>query len=245
MINWQRYWSRAAELYEEQQDGECNLVRQLRGVHTALIRNDQPTRPVLTEDGNVEEWPWERHPEQHQQVLFSWLCKHREVNFVIELGAGYGRNVLALADTFPDVQFAALEPEPAGRRLCRLIADDHGLDNVIVDGCDLNDLQLPIGDPARTLLFTVHAIEQVRELPEDAIPHMAERARLGIFFEPLGTKYCQRVDGYNCNLLRRLAEARGTIRVTDTRRDAWGGRPDNPTSIVWWESQSANVFAGQ
>lgn len=169
---------------------------------------------------------------------------------VAELGSGSGINLLNLhLWGGPRVPYFALEPTEQGRACATLLA---GLDG----GLDLSarpfDFESPGYDLPRaehTLVFTSHSIEQVTELPSDAITGLFGLADsvTGVHFEPIGWQVRQAaVDdparrwaekkGYNRNLWPLLAglAASGEIEIETALPDVIGDNRRNASTLVVW-----------
>jgi hypothetical protein len=176
-----------------------------------------------------------------------------DVDLVAELGSGGGINLLNLhLWGGPKVPYFALEPTASGRRVADLLA---GLD----DGLDLTTLPydyehpdyggLPTGN-AHALVFTVHSIEQVTELPREAIAGLLGLgARVtGVHFEPVGWQILDEPDEasyefaqrqrYNRNLwpLLQELEGEGKLVVATVTPDLFGDKYKNPGTLIVWNA---------
>ena len=102
-----------------------------------------------------------------------------ETAFVAELGAGWGQNLLDLwLVGGPRVPYFALEPTPEGRACAEYLASlDSDLDLTAGDV----DLEHPVYDlptgVEHAVAFTVHSVEQISELPREAITRLFDLGR--------------------------------------------------------------------
>jgi hypothetical protein len=176
-------------------------------------------------------------------------------DLVIELGAGWGYNVLqaAVAGGPLDALYVAAELTPAGRRVAERLAALPGAPRFLALPYDHRRAQLGGLPPARrAAVLTCHSVEQVPALPEETIGRVAAIADevVCVHLEPVGwqeglgpaplvaREYAERND-YNRDLLpvlRRLA-ARGAIRLehVEVPRVAWL-KPQSAGCLVRWRA---------
>ena len=174
-----------------------------------------------------------------------------ETAWVAELGAGWGQNLLDLwLVGGPRVPYFSLEPTPEGRACAEYLASlDPDLDLTAKE----IDLEHPVYDlPAggeHVLAYTIHSVEQITELPREAITGLFELGRsvTGVHFEPIGwqvedrpelgaTKKHSAKKDYNRNLwpLLRGLEAEGELRIETVVPDLIGIKPHNASTLVVW-----------
>jgi hypothetical protein len=177
-------------------------------------------------------------------------------DLVVELGSGWGRNLLLawLLGGPRSARYVAAEYTAAGRRVAkRLAAFDGDLDLVAIPF----DYRAPdlssVARARHAVVFTAHSVEQVAVLPAalvDCVRGLAERVSC-LHFEPVGWQfaatemegssrsYAERHD-YSANLaalLRNRAEA-GEITLEPPVLEAVGVNPANATTVVAWRSAS-------
>jgi hypothetical protein len=170
---------------------------------------------------------------------------------VAELGAGWGQNLL---DVWlvggPRVPYFALEPTPEGRACAEYLAGlDPSLDlTAKTFDFERPDYDLPTG-VEHAIVCTIHSIEQITELPREAITKLfgLGRSVTGVHFEPIGWQVEERPElvptrkhskrkRYNRNLwpLLRSLEAEGELRVETVVPDLIGIKPHNASTLVVW-----------
>jgi hypothetical protein len=170
---------------------------------------------------------------------------------VVELGSGSGINLVNLhLWGGPRVPYYALEPTEAGRDCARLLA---GLDRHLRLEARPFDFEAPRYDlPAgheHVLAFTCHSIEQVTELPPEAITGLfgLGASVTGVHFEPIGWHLREGSDHdaarewgmkkrYNRNLwplLMKLADE-GEISIETAVPDIIGDKRRNASTLVVW-----------
>ncbi len=174
---------------------------------------------------------------------------------VVELGAGWGRNLfmLHLSGLLPRrAHYFALEFAATARMTAGLVAPlDPGLSFTAAD-FDYHAPSyemIPTGE-APALLATIHSVEQIPELKPEVFTKLIARLPnlSGLHIEPVGFQlraddahaaYAAK-NAYNRNLwsvLQSLAHD-GVIEIVDTRVDFMGLNPKNPSTIIRWRAQA-------
>jgi hypothetical protein len=170
---------------------------------------------------------------------------------VVELGSGWGNNLIDLyLAGGPRVPYFALEPTSSGRAAAeRLAALEPALD-LTACAFDLTAPDYGSLPRGRVLVFTSHAIEQVRKLPDEAITGLLDLGEvLCVHFEPIGwqiregaevgaTREYSQANDYNENLwplLEGLAQ-RGEIVIETVEPDIVHHKTWNASSLVIWRS---------
>jgi hypothetical protein len=176
-----------------------------------------------------------------------------ETAIVIELGSGGGLNLLNLhLWGGPRVPYHALEPTASGRACTEILA---ALDPALELTTAPFDFEQPGYDvlpraDAHVLVFTVHSIEQVTELPREAIAGLLELGPFvtGVHFEPVGWQVVDEPDPtsrdyalrqrYNRNLwpLLRELEAGGELTIETVVPDLFGDKYKNPGTLIVWHA---------
>jgi hypothetical protein len=178
-----------------------------------------------------------------------------DTGMVVELGSGGGMNLLNLhLWGGPRVPYHALEPTASGRACTETLAAlDPGLD-LTTAPFDFEQPRyeaLPRAD-AHVLVFTVHAIEQVTDLPHEAITGLFDLgpAVTGVHFEPVGWQVVDEPDRasrdyavrqrYNRNLwpLLQELEAGGELTVETVAPDLFGDKYKNPGTLIVWHASA-------
>jgi hypothetical protein len=173
-----------------------------------------------------------------------------DTRLVVELGAGGGINLLNLwLWGGPLVPYYALEPAEAGRETAAMLA-------ALEPKLDLTTLPYDYEHPrydelprvGHALVFTVHSVEQVTELPREAITGLFELGDrvTGLHFEPVGWQIVDHPDEaayeyaqrqlYNRNLwpLLKELEAAGELRIDTVTPDLFGDKSKNPGTLIVW-----------
>lgn len=184
-----------------------------------------------------------------QVALDAW---RPETDLVVELGAGWGRNLFALwLAAGHDVRYVAAEFTAAGRSAAARLAELDTALRLEAVAFDYHDPDLrALRGKEHALVITSHSIEQIPQVG----PHVLDEIlALGdavtcVHFEPLGWQldpsragssvaYAQRHD-YNRNLVPvlREAEAAGRIVIEAQAVSPVGANPENATSVVRWRS---------
>lgn len=170
-------------------------------------------------------------------------AKHSDL--VIELGAGWGRNLLLawMYGSNPTAQYIAGEFTAAGRRAANALAErTQGFDMTAVE-FDYHSPNLDrVQHAGRATIFTAHSIEQIPHVSRDVIDVMraiADDVTI-VNFEPVGwqirgndmSPYADKHD-YNRNFWGVLSEVGAQVLEVDV--DVVGLNPDNPTSKIVWK----------
>jgi hypothetical protein len=233
----------------------------LARVVAAVARNDWfgATSPSAEADavvgGKLVRMPQSAAMGAYQHLVVETLLEACEPapELVVELGAGWGRNLcsLWLAGAPREARYVAAEYTDAGRRAAERLAalepelrlESHPFD---FTSADLSAL----GRVERALVFSVHAIEQVPHVERplfDAVRGLAQEVTC-FHFEPVGwqcegeregssAEHAEKHD-YNRNLVPvlREEEAAGLLELTELRPDVLGVTPFNATTLIGWRS---------
>ena len=179
-----------------------------------------------------------------------------ETGLVAELGSGSGINLLNLhLWGGPRVPYFALEPTEQGRACVTLLA---GLDRDLELTAQPFDYESPRYDLPRAehaLVFTSHSIEQVTDLPREAITSLfgLGRSVTGVHFEPIGwhlreassddaARQWGEKKRYNRNLWALLTglAAEGEIEIETAVPDILGDKRRNASTLVVWQRRESS-----
>lgn len=176
-----------------------------------------------------------------------------ETDLVVELGAGWGRNLFLvwLNSGPPAARYVAAEVTASGRQAAALLAGQ-------CDGPDLAAVPFDFDRPSavseptaqHAVVFTCHGIGQVPTLDPAVFEVMRGLGRTvaGVHVEPVGwqlapsselsdrsRRYAERND-YNRNFIEVLTaeEARGRITVERALPNCVGENPEHSSSLVVW-----------
>jgi hypothetical protein len=283
--DWQAYYQAAWQLRlkvleELRQQGETHP---LRLVHR-LYAHERYHRIVVDEDGALRYAPSDHTENPHKfpvlptgmpayriipvrdkyeivpfyQTPVDFLVdflKDRKLDAVVELGSGYGRNLVELyyRGGPRGAPYYAGEYTESGTAIARLLA---GLDPalpLVPFRFDHNNPDLSaVKERGSVLFFTVHSIEQVHMLRADYFRVLAAHAvhTVGVHFEPFGfqlaqfpgevTDAQQRLfiqNKWNANVVNVLRDSakRGEIDLVYLAKNVMdSGDPKNPTSLAVW-----------
>jgi hypothetical protein len=182
------------------------------------------------------------------------------VEAIVELGSGFGQNLIKLYyQGCPQIPLFAGELTESGTACCQRISSLKPQMNLSAFRYDFNHPTPPILEGyKRILVFTCHAIEQVEQLNENALPAIARFAPHVhcIHFEPFGFQLYEGENDvdknqskafhqahWNLNLFQRLLEANNQkhLALKFVRKNIAGSFDDglNPTSIAIWQSSNS------
>jgi hypothetical protein len=120
-----------------------------------------------------------------------------QINCVVELGSGIGRNIFTLAQRLEErlrerIMFHACEPTSSGSRVCEEL---HELDNTLQISTEYFDYYQPdlsfLRKDDNVLFFTAHSIEQIPTLNRSVLEEMISVSNRCFCFhaEPVGWQY--------------------------------------------------------
>ncbi|MCF6292728.1 MAG: hypothetical protein L3J04_04965, partial [Robiginitomaculum sp.] len=186
------------------------------------------------------------------------VCRE-DTDLVVELGSGWGLNVLDiyLSGGPSNAKYRGMELSRSGRECAtRLAALEPASDfEALAFNYTQPDYpQLPTSN-GHTLVFTSHSIEQIRNLPFSVILGFLDRGTpvTGVHFEPIGwqvrettgetctagaTRENSARAGYNENfwsMLQDLKE-RGRIVIRRAEADYFGHKTKNVSTFIVWDS---------
>jgi len=192
--------------------------------------------------------------QKYLKLVESTLRPYLPASALVELGAGYGSVILALAkrEKFNQMRIMAGEYSASGVELIKRIAVFHRID-IEAEHCDFN---LPtitnLAIPANALIFTSMATPYVSKLSVDFVRSLlAYHPKRVIHIEPcfehcntdtligiLRRRYIE-VNDYNINLVTLLhdQQSKGLIRIIEERPAVLGPNALLPVSVIVWEPQ--------
>ncbi len=262
--DYERSWlKRLGQIIEVLLSGERDLSRVLGLVVRNLERERYPgmrTEPFVL-GGRVIDLPVRPGGALHRAAVVEMLCDlcNSNTSSVVELGSGWGEHLasLWLQGGPRKARYFALELSEYGRKCALALAmlDRHWrLRAAHFDYLRPNFAAVPSAQQD-VVVFSVHSVEQVHELPAVLIPEicaLGRRVRV-MHLEPVGWqmvpqerwsetqsrhhKRCQELR-YNANLwqLLKQAEGDGIIEITAAVPDFFG-REYNAASLIVWEKR--------
>lgn len=185
-----------------------------------------------------------------------------KVKSIVELGAGYGRNLIELRHHFqrPDLALIGAEYTQSGRDAMEFFnASFPDLTPVQTAFTDHRLASFPfIPGKDKVLVFSCHSLEQVEKLPLDFFVNLAASAEdiTGVHIEPFGFQAVPRrawnhshydhnafirSKDYNLNMWTCLEHAvrEQAITITGVALNASFAQPENPSSVVVWKKCTA------
>jgi hypothetical protein len=174
-----------------------------------------------------------------------------DTDLVVELGAGWGRNLLSvwLAGGPSQALYVAAEYTEAGLRAAQTLAELEPSLHFLALPFDFHEPDLSaLAANGRAVVFTVYGVEQIPRLRPDFVDSVLRLAddTTVLHFEPVGwqlpgpspeaTRIYAEQNDYNRNLVGILEEAdrQGKIRLEQTMVDVIGLNADHPISLLVW-----------
>lgn len=220
-----------------------------------LLPNGHPVYRPMTVRGQILTVPYYTTALNHNYII-DMLAKE-SFDCVVELGSGYGRNLfeISLATATPNMPYFGGELTESGRTAFALLATLEPKMDARAFRFDFRAPDFTVLAPfERILFFTMHAIEQVHEVPINLIERMAAcgRRAVGVHFEPFGFQFepnlgpaTQEQNKYfharkwNLNFGDALMHARNQSAIDEPciALEIMGGNDlFNPTSLAVWQS---------
>ena len=189
--------------------------------------------------------------DMHLDLFTEVLRPHLEgASCLVELGAGYGSKLFALAQRagFSQLPLLAGEYTESGRELIALLADS--LDKPVAVGyCDFRAMKIDgLEIPEDALIFTSYAVHYVPELAQEFTGFLGRlKPRAVVHFEPCYEHYA--MDSLHGMMCRRYVEQNDYTRnlasvieagrtrgetLLRVRKNVLGSNPFLPISVIEW-----------
>jgi SAM-dependent methyltransferase len=125
-----------------------------------------------------------RLAERIEQYTTDAQATESEDRWVVEFGCGTGRNLLYLAQRFPNLRFLGLEQEPSTVAFAKSAAEKWGLD---IEFIQANVCAPVTGLPKNVeIAFSMHALEWMPGIFTSAVQNMIGcSTRAAMFYEPV------------------------------------------------------------
>lgn len=216
-----------------------------------LLPTGVPAFRIVVNQDRLALAPYYAHP---MDFLVDYLSQ-TPVDAVVELGSGYGRNLVELfyRGGPKGIPYYAGELSESGTEMARMLAEKAVGWRLVPFRFDHNDPDLScVAEKGRVLFFTLHTIEQIATLRADYFKILADHAAqvIGVHFEPFGFQIGQYPgeindaqqrlflrNGWNTNMVEVLKASadRGDIKMTFMAKNMMGSDdPENPTSLALW-----------
>lgn len=152
---------------------------------------------VAVREGRYRVVPFGDHSQAVIKTLKDFLAENDQIDCIVELGSGFGRNLFQLfqaARAIPqhDLEFHACELTAAGREVAarlQSLVNDMRLE---IHRFDYYEPDLSFLDRGKNVLFfTVHSIEQIPYLPRAVFDQMLAHSNhcFCLHFEPVGWQF--------------------------------------------------------
>jgi SAM-dependent methyltransferase len=215
------------------------------------FEQDADSRPICAARGNeLIAMPGQMAVRHYEEILVKAMRGAiREAAVIVELGCGYGYHLWTLSRQFPGKQFIGGDYSENAVRLAAFLFHAHP--NIRVSRLNLYSRQYELleelGDAGPLLIYTVHAMDQLRTTTPvlNALSRYRNRICSVFWFEPanelhdgsllglLRRRYAE-VNDYNRDLVSRLRE-RNDIAIVQLQEHVFGANPLNPISVIQWK----------
>jgi len=189
-------------------------------------------------------------------LIMDWLSMN-PVKAIVELGAGFGQNLVKMIYRYGPLQaqIYAGEYTQSGQDLAKFLFEKIPGFSAKVFHFDHKAPDISVVQESQDILiFSCHSIEQVTKIPDDYFERLTQgKERVhGLFFEPFGFQISSpsmtpgdvskqheaqaKEREWNLNFAQVLlkAQERGTIKIHCMFKNLMPGDAFNPTSFVYW-----------
>ena len=233
-------WYQINELIEKTKNPNINKIEE--------IVNDQ-NKMVSFYKGKFYTCFKKEIDDLHLKIFEKILFKYKnEVDYIVELGAGYGSKILNIAkmEAFKNKNFIAGEITPEGQIAIRKIATHMGIE-IDVGFCDISKGEYEdLNIPKNSLIFTSYSTHYTREFKKDVYQKLLNlNPFIIIHFEPIYEVFkggnihdlmCKKyieINDYNTNLLEVLYELENDRIIRfNIQKNIIGSNPFLPISII-------------
>ena len=191
--------------------------------------------------------------EAYYRLILNEVLPHIvAAGHLVELGAGYGSQLLKIA-ALPELShagFTAGEYTKTGVDCIKLLAERQSLLHVNAVQCDLNSLNLSsFAIPSRAVFMTCWTMAYLKGFPRSAIEEiLRKKPSMVIHVEPIFEHWSNssllhlmwkkyvKINDYNQTFMTELKEyeTAGAIKIIEERPHVFGPNPLAPVSIVKW-----------
>ncbi len=213
------------------------------------------------ENGNIcviedrfKQLSWEEAFLVENAIIANCLKQHLPAPAIVDLGAGPGSTVLALASMpeFANIQMYALEKMQSARKVIKILAERNNI-NLNVGECDLSSDRLTTENiPEGSILFINIVISVITRSTQKIIETILQyKPKIVFHFEPfygcndLKTLYGQfcakymEINKYNMIFDSELKELDGKILdIVYEKKNYFGNNPFFPKSIIAWKPRN-------
>lgn len=159
-----RYWG---NLFHKIKSSNLNTIEEQ---WTELFQFECGNKKIFTSIINEkkEDLDFDSYIENKYTAIIEFLNDHNDFEAFIELGSGWGRNIIRLQKYFPNFKYIACELSKSGRKVTELFSNKYDLN---IDVLPFNYLKWKslkkIKSSKKTIIFTSYSIEQVSKLDKD------------------------------------------------------------------------------
>lgn len=263
IIGYEKYWKRVYDFVEENDDLSLeelwNRLNWWDLKSPEVWRNEETAKkwkfPFMS-DGENEHISLYEIAERKKQFIYDKISEQQtpETDVIIELGAGWGRNIFSLIMLNEHkCKYIMAEPTKSGTDACQLISDRFGLDVSVVRHSFTDDDSKPVIDLIKknkfknVIVYTSFAMEQVKELRENFFDDFLQLDLDSLKFTHIEPILKQVETGnvfpsaYNWNLYSILKglESNNQIKITKVNKNSWkvGPRHASTGVLVAWEKE--------
>ena len=254
--NLEHYWGIAMILIKSPAASTASLDDLWAAVTYSEITNHFSNEGYIPPNYNAN-FPHGRKPTF--KSLFSEYCMEKknlliepeinEADVIVDLGSGWGRNAVFLAQKYPDKTIIALEYSDAGVSCTQFLAQKYGLDNIVTSLFDyynpvaLREVVFPQASNKKSAYFvSSYSIEQIPNLGESFISDIINSPFESVSFlhvEPIGWQvrkvHKNTNPNYNNDLFSILEKMQrdSLIDIKKVEVDVFGD-VNNPGTKVFW-----------
>lgn len=156
----ERWWG--SLLHKTKSSNLSNLEHQWSELYQFETGNKNNFTSII--NGKQEKIDFSKYIQYKYSDIIQFLDDHNDFETFIELGSGWGRNILKLQKFFPKFKYVACELSKAGRDVTKLFSKKYAL-NIDVKSFNYKKWKsLKFFRSKKTIVFTSYSIEQVSKL---------------------------------------------------------------------------------
>lgn len=160
-----RFWGR---LYEKTKLSECkDLESQWSELYVFESGNKESFDSLV--NGKQVKLNFTSYTENKYNDIIEFLNLNKDFETFIELGSGWGRNILKLQNHFPNSNYIACELSESGRKITELFSEKYNLNIQVLpfNYIKWRSIRKYLTKKGKTIIFTSYSIEQVSKIDKN------------------------------------------------------------------------------
>ena len=154
-----------------------------------LYKIESSNKQIFTSiiNGEKQNLTFNEYVEHKYADIKKFMNEYDDFESFIELGSGWGRNILYLQNYYPKLKYVACELSKAGRNITELFSNKYALNIVTKPFNYKNWKPLDLQKSKKAIVFTSYSVEQVSKLDKDLFYYLLETfdELVGYHIEPV------------------------------------------------------------